>query len=101
MATKRSKKRSKLETLSKFDIFGHPISLNFNGHGSTFKTDSGGVLTLIVVFGLLGYFTSMIVELVVNHHPQYINSYTTMINLEKQHSHSMIDSKFMPYFTFH
>ena len=90
MATKRSKKRSKFPTLSKLDLFGYPISLNFNGQGHSFKTASGGLLTLLVVIGLIAYCSNMIRELIVDQNPQFINSFTTTIDLSKVHSHSML-----------
>ncbi len=38
----------KLNFLKKIDIFGNPIPINFKNHEHTFKTKTGGFLTILM-----------------------------------------------------
>ena len=86
----KNKKRSKSKSkgLSFFDYFGHPISLNFDGQGNSFKTNSGGFVTITVMVALFVYFVYMIHEMV-DQQPQSINSYSSTIDVDVKHSYSM------------
>jgi hypothetical protein len=37
------------------DAFGHPVELNFNKQGSSFKTTPGGCTTILIYIMLLVY----------------------------------------------
>ena len=50
--------------LHKYDIFGFPIPVNFNGHRSFHKTSIGGVFSILIriLYGL--YFMSLIYKMI-------------------------------------
>ena len=45
----------------KLDIFGHPVSLRYNKN-PTYKSKIGGVFTIMVVAGLIGFFTLLLYD---------------------------------------
>jgi hypothetical protein len=49
--------------LRALDIFGHPIMLKYKRE-SQYQTEIGGFFTVIVVMGLLGYFSYMLISTV-------------------------------------
>lgn len=47
------------ESLRKFDIFGHPVTLRYKNHPD-YKSELGGFVSLIFVLGIAGYFSFLL-----------------------------------------
>ena len=73
-----------------FDIFGHPISLNFDNFETTRKTTCGGCFTMLTLFIIIYYFLTNITKIGQNRFSQYQVSETT-IDFQKESSFRMDD----------
>ena len=54
------------------DIFGHPVSLNFNRKGNFHTTEIGGIFSIIVNSIYFGYMTYLLTNLVTHNDDTYI-----------------------------
>ena len=55
------KPSKKLHFLKKIDLFGRPVSLNFDEKGTEYKTRAGGVCSILAIFIVFVYFLAEVI----------------------------------------
>ena len=50
----------KKEVIKRFDLFGIPIEFNVHGHGESYKTTYGLVVSIVVYLIYLGYMKNIV-----------------------------------------
>ena len=49
--------------IKNFDMYGHPIELNFDEEGTNHKTLIGGIVSMLIQIGLLTYIVIVFVRM--------------------------------------